>query len=155
MADQEPKNLPAYLEQRMEELAIPSRRALAARTGVSKDTVYRIMTRQVTPDELTLKKLAEGLPAPLQLLRRLAGRPPGERRPFVLPPEADQLTERQRDVVLAVVSALLEASTKDANAPESADASGPATTLRSVGRLAGRRRYPDGATTDSDPDDGK
>jgi hypothetical protein len=125
----------------MEELGIRSIRGLAARTGISPETARRVLTRSVTPEEATLQKLAEGLPASLQRLRRLAGRPAGERTPFVLPPEADQLDDRQRSVVLGVVHALLDAST--AGVAQRGD-TGNSYGAGSIARLVGRSRDPAG-----------
>jgi transcriptional regulator with XRE-family HTH domain len=118
----EPESLPDYLRQRMDELGISSIRALAARVGISPETARRLLTRSKTPDEQTLRKIAEGLPAPIQRLRELAGRPPGEASPFVLPPVADQLNERERDVILQMVFALLDASGRLDLASDRADA---------------------------------
>jgi transcriptional regulator with XRE-family HTH domain len=102
--------LAAYLRRRMDELGIGSDRALAARVGVAHGTISKLM-RGVTrvPDEVTLRRLADGLPAPLPLLRELAGRPRGDLGPFRLPPEADQLDTDQRALVVAVIRGLLGA----------------------------------------------
>ncbi|GAA0897952.1 helix-turn-helix transcriptional regulator [Pseudonocardia zijingensis] len=122
MTTDRPDSLPEYLRQRMDELGISSIRALAARTGVAPETARRLLTRSKTPDEQTLRKIAEGLPAPIQRLRELAGRPPGAATPFVLPPVADQLNERERDVILQMVFALLDASGRLDLASDRADA---------------------------------
>lgn len=129
----EAANLPEYLRTRMAEVGIASIRGLAHRVGVAPETARRLLNAAAVPDELTLRKLAEGLPAPLQLLRGLAGRPPGERTPFVLPPEADQLDQEQRSVVVAMVRALLASSHGMNRATE-----------RSYPRLVGRPRDPNG-----------
>jgi transcriptional regulator with XRE-family HTH domain len=128
-----------YLRQRMNEVGISSMRALAARTGIAPETARRVLTRQKAPDEQTLRKIAEGLPAPIQKLRELAGRPRGSSTPFVLPPEADQLSESQRDLILRMVSALLDASGRDDDRTERADANADADTFRSADRSTGRR----------------
>lgn len=132
-------DLPGYLRRRMDDLGISSIRALAARVGVSPETARRWTIGLTVPDEASMRKLAEHLPAPLALLRELTGRPPGELRPFVLPPEADQLDHRQRSVIVAMVHALLDA----AGAAVSA-------TPREYPRLVGRARDPGGPVEASD-----
>lgn len=100
--------LAQYLRRRMAEQGIPSHRALAARADVAHGTISKLM-RGVTgaPEETTLRRLADALPAPLPLLRELAGRPRGDLGPFRLPPEADQLDSDQRALVVALVRGLL------------------------------------------------
>jgi hypothetical protein len=123
----------------MEEVGIHSIRGLAARTGIAPETARRVLTN-ASVGEVTLQKVAEHIPASLQRLRRLAGRPAGERTPFVLPPEADQLDDKQRSVVLGVVHALLDAST--AGAQQSGDTAN-SYGAGSITRLVGRSRDPD------------
>lgn len=137
--------LPGYLRERMAEAGITSLRGLATRVGIAPETARRLLGGMATPDELTLRKLADGLPAPLPVLRRMAGVPSGERTPFVLPPEADQLDGRQRQVVLAMVHALLDASTR-ATGRDGRDAQQP------VARLVGRPRDPGKPADESRPD---
>ena len=108
----EPTTLAGFVQHRMHELDIPSIRALARRSGVGHETVRRVHDGVMsTPAELTLQRLSEALNVPLTKLRELAGRPAGEREPFRLPAEFDQLDGEQRAVVLAVGRALLKAST--------------------------------------------
>lgn len=132
-----------YLLQRGAELGVTTTiRGLAKRTGVPIATMHGILVSNATPQEQTLERIADGLPAPLQLLRRLADLPAGEREPFVLPPEANQLDQRQREVVLAMVRALLDASAR-------------ATAVEQAGRglrLAGRTRDADMPPNEAHPD---
>lgn len=102
--------LPAFLRQRMDEVGIVSLRQLAARAEISPETARRLLDGTRAPSEPTLAKVAAVLGVPLTRLRTLAGRPSGEAVPFRLPPEADQLNEQQRDVVLSLVRSLLDAS---------------------------------------------
>jgi hypothetical protein len=137
-----PETLASYVRGRMDEVGIDSIRGLATRTGIAPETARRILVRdEATPDERTLQKIAENLPASIQKLRRLAGRPAGEREPFLLPPEADQLDERQRSVVLAVVHALLDAATAGVQQPGGSDVT-HASSHRP--RLVGRARDTNG-----------
>lgn len=126
--------LGGFIRERMDAAEITSVRELARRIGVAPETARRVLNNRDQPSESTLRKLADGLPAPIGQLRRLAGRPVGARGPFVLPPEADQLDQDQRDVVLSVVNALLRAS---AHSNASADAP-------RIPRLVGRHRDTDG-----------
>jgi hypothetical protein len=106
----DPETLASYVQSCMKAVGIDSIRGLASRAGIAPETARSIFMGRF-PNERTLQKIADALPASLQRMRELTARPPGEREPFVLPPEADQLNERQRSVVLAVVHALLDAST--------------------------------------------
>lgn len=132
-----------YIRGRGEEVGVTSIRGLAARTEVPLATMHSILSTGVVPQEQTLERIAAGLPAPLQVLRRLAGVPAGERAPFVLPPEANQLDDRQREVVLAMVRALLDASSR-------ASTSNPAPAGL---RLAGRTRDTDTPPNEATPMD--
>lgn len=105
--------LAGYLRDRMDDLGIVSIRGLAARVGVAPETARRLLAGTSAPDEATLRKLAEGLPASLPMLRRMSGRPSGTGTPFRLPPEADQLDARQRSVIVSMVHALLAASSTE------------------------------------------
>lgn len=76
---------------------------------LSQGTVHRLLRSPRTPHETTLKKISDATGVPLVAIRELAHRPLGTPYPFRLPPEADQLTERQRDLVREVVAVLLDA----------------------------------------------
>jgi hypothetical protein len=123
----------------MDELGLTSPYAVSRRCGVAHDTVRLMLTGRRATSEATLQKLADGLGLPVQALRAAAGRPSGERRPFVLPPEAQQLDQHQREVVLAMIRALLQASGRSPNG--SVEVAHNAT-LRAVPPLAGRLRDP-------------
>lgn len=100
----------------MDELDIRSGHELARRTETAPDGAvhqatiakYRRGVAQV-PDERTLRSLAHALQVPVRRLREAAGLPTeGPDEPFVLPPQADYLTGRERDAVLAVIRAFLD-----------------------------------------------
>lgn len=115
MTDENPETLPTYIRQAMDQRGLTSLRDVTKQTGVAHEAVRRILDGRIaTPTEQTLKKLADGLGLSLTKLRELAGRPRGETTPFTLPREFDQLTMRQRRVLLEVGFALLEAAGKDA-----------------------------------------
>lgn len=113
MTDPDQETLIGYIQHRMKQLGLDGAPDVARRTGIARSSVYRILDgTRPTPAEGTLKRLADGLGLPLTRLRELADRPAGEAAPFQLPKEFDQLTVRQRQVVLGVGHALLEASGK-------------------------------------------
>ncbi len=106
-----------YLRDRMAQVGVDSARGLAARVGIAPQTAVRLLGGVGTPSEATLRLIADRLPAPLPRLRRLAGLPGGDLGPFRLPDWADQLTGPQRDVVVGVARALLDASTTSPEQP--------------------------------------
>ncbi len=90
-----------------------SLRGVADRSGglLTASTVHAIERgeRGRVEDE-TLDGLAKGLDVGLDRLRRAAGvKPPDTSEPFVLPRRASRLSRKEREVVLAMVDALLEA----------------------------------------------
>lgn len=125
----------------MDELDIRSIRELARRAGIGPETARRLLAGEGGPDELTLRRVAEALALPLQQVRARAGRPAGERTPFRLPPEADQLTDRQRSVILSMVQVLLDAASGQVEP----------VAYRDAPRLVGRLRDPDGPDPDAGP----
>jgi hypothetical protein len=108
----EAQSLAGYIQARMHELGIDSIRALSRRTGLSVMACSRLKNGDYhrAPDEQTLQVVSSTLGLPLTELRRLAGRPSGERGPFRLPAEFDQLNAKQREVIITVGRALLDAS---------------------------------------------
>lgn len=137
--------LAAYIEERRLAVGIRSSNALAKAAGVSPETVRQILRgSERTPSERTLERIADVIGGSLPRMRRLAGLPAGELEPFVLPPEANRLTARQRQVVLSMISALL-------NTPDQVEedhSAGPVGGQpRSAPRLVGRLRDTDGPAT--------
>lgn len=109
-------NLAQLIQARMDELGIRYGRELARRTesapggAVNQSTIakYRSGVLQ-QPDERTLRSLAHALNVPVRRLREAAGLPTdAPEHPFVLPPEADYLTAKEREAVLGVVRVLLD-----------------------------------------------
>jgi transcriptional regulator with XRE-family HTH domain len=87
-----------------------STRHLAKEIGVAQGTALRLLTRVYTPDELTLSKIARRFRVPITEVRALAQRPAGEPDPFVWPARFNQLTEPQRDLLVKLGDALLDAA---------------------------------------------
>lgn len=133
------ETLPELISARMDQLDIRSARGLAAATGIAPDTARLLLQGKRRPDDRTLRKLADALRLPLPRVRRAADRPSGELTTFVLPPEADGLDQTQRELVVAMVRALLR-STGDNPLGVTPDTQ--ARTLRAVPRLVGRQRDP-------------
>lgn len=86
-----------------------SEREMAGWLGVSQATVHRWVTEPRTPHEKTIEKVAERIGVSPVVLREVARRPSGEATPFRLPAEANQLDNRQRDLVREMISVLLDA----------------------------------------------
>lgn len=84
---------------------LTSGRRLANAMQVSPQTVQRLLHGEPV-DEGTIHEAAAALDVSPDVIRQLRGEPP--RRPFVLPSDADQLNERQRQAILSVVRAMLE-----------------------------------------------
>lgn len=76
---------------------------LVANTSVSK----YLRGEPEKPSESVLAALGAALGIPLPKLREAAGLPSGELEDFVLPPEANRLSRRQRDVVLHLIQTFL------------------------------------------------
>lgn len=85
-----------------------SEREFGGWLGISQGTAHRLLTDPRTPHETTLKKISRATGVPLTEIRELARRPRGMAVSFRLPPEADQLDERQRDLVRELVAVLLD-----------------------------------------------
>ena len=102
-------SLAQFLKYQMLMEGITSTKRLGLRIGVSQGTAWRLISKRVVPKDDTLEKIAAAFGEPITAIRELAERPTGEPEPFELPPEADQLTEPERDVVCAVVQAILHA----------------------------------------------
>jgi transcriptional regulator with XRE-family HTH domain len=134
----EPQSLAGYIQARMHEMGIESIRALSRRTGLSVMACSRLKNGDYhrAPDEQTLQAVSSALGLPLTRLRELAGRPSGERGPFRLPPEFDQLNAKQREAVVAVGRALLESS-------RGVTLSDDETSTPPPFRLVGRARQPE------------
>lgn len=94
---------------RQAELDIPSLRRLAARVGLSKDTIRAMLDGGARHDEATLQRVAEGLAVPIQRVRAAAGVPIGVREPRVMPAEWNRLPDRQWEALCATADALLDA----------------------------------------------
>lgn len=86
-----------------------SLRDLANRTGgIATSTVAALVHGRRQSDETTIAAVAEALRLEVTTIRAWAAQALGERQPFELPPEANRLTRRERDAVLAVVRAMLD-----------------------------------------------
>lgn len=134
-------SLAAEVKRAMDRRDVHSISGLARVSGIGLQTANRLLKGEGVPSEQTLQRVADALHVDITTLRRAAGRPAGERTPFTLPERANQLSDRQRTVVLSVIDALLEAGAEHGADAEGASPDGGA--LRLVGRL----RDPDGPAT--------
>lgn len=101
--------LSEYLEEkaRTDGLSI---RGFARRCEIAIETARRLLTGRGQPDDETLQKVADKLPAPLGKLRELAGVSSDVPEPFVLPSWADKLTPDERRTVRGVARQILASS---------------------------------------------
>ncbi len=90
-----------------------SLRAVADLSGgmLTASTVHAVeLGQRTTVTDDTIDGLAKALDLPVDLVRKSAGlRRPDTDEPFVLPRKAQRLNRRERQVVLDMVDALLEA----------------------------------------------
>jgi transcriptional regulator with XRE-family HTH domain len=111
----------------MEKKGLHSGRALAAKMGVSQETVQRMLHGEATSSE-TMERAADVLGVKAAGLWALRGETPPA--PFLLPAEAERLTPKQRAAVVAVVRAMLEPAADEEQTVT------PAVPLRKVARKA-------------------
>jgi hypothetical protein len=83
-------------------------RALADKAGIGTTTVTGLVYGRRQSDEHTIQAVADALRLPVPTIRQWAATALGEAAPFELPAEANRLTKRERDAVLAVVRAMLD-----------------------------------------------
>lgn len=95
----------------LEKERIHSARQLADRLGIGPSTATRLLHGEQTSPE-TIERVATLLKEPAAKIRELRGEV--VLPPFRLPVEADQLTPRQRQAVLAVVRAMLDPAPDEA-----------------------------------------
>lgn len=92
----------------MENAGAYSIRDLAAKTGTGPTTVSDLLHGRKLSSERTMQAVADALRLPATTIREWAAASRGEEKPFELPAEANRLTRRERDAVLAVVRAMLD-----------------------------------------------
>lgn len=93
----------------MEKAGTYSFRDLSAKTGLGTSTVSALIYGRTASSERTMQTVADSLRLPVTTIREWASAARGEREPFVLPAEANRLTRKDREAVLAVVRQLAAA----------------------------------------------
>lgn len=83
-------------------------RPLATRAGLTPTRVHRLVRGGGTTDE-AIRQVADALGVKESKVRELRGEPAVEIKPFTLPDDAGRLTHNERNVIRAMVRALLEA----------------------------------------------
>lgn len=83
-------------------------RPLAARAGLTHTRVHRLIRGGGTTDD-AIQRVADALGVKASKVRELRNEPAVEPRPFTLPDDAGRLNDNERDVIRAVVRALLDA----------------------------------------------
>ncbi|WP_345314138.1 hypothetical protein [Gordonia alkaliphila] len=91
-------------------------RPLATRAGLTHTRVHRLLRGGGTTDE-AIQLVADAFGVKSSKVRELRGEPAVEVEPFTLPDDAGRLTHDERNVVRAVVRALLDARDRHAAQP--------------------------------------
>jgi transcriptional regulator with XRE-family HTH domain len=126
----------------MQPRGLDSARDLATKAGVAPSTITRLIFGDGDAGEDTVAAVAVALGLSVTRVRRLAGLPAGEDRPFVLPPEANRLDRRQRAAVVEIVRLLLEGSQAATVTSLSAATDRPSPETRGLKVAAKRKREP-------------
>ncbi len=101
-------NIPNPWRTAMEEAGTYSLRELAARANLGTTTVSTLIFGRAASSEPTMQAVADSLRLPVTTIRTWATAARGEDKPFELPAEANRLSRRERDAVLAVIRAMLD-----------------------------------------------
>jgi transcriptional regulator with XRE-family HTH domain len=98
------RSLGRMLRDRMDELGIVHGREAALACGVNKDTINGLISGRLrgVPREDTLRRISAWTKVPIQDVREAAGRPRGEAEPFVPPDFFHELSQAERDAVVAM-----------------------------------------------------
>jgi transcriptional regulator with XRE-family HTH domain len=96
------RTLAEFLHDEQARRGLTSSYELAELLGVAQGTAYRLTREHRVPRETTLAKIARALDVPITEVRELAHRPPGAPERFAWPPEFNQLSTRQRDVLYEI-----------------------------------------------------
>lgn len=108
-------------------------RPLAARAGLTHTRVHRLIRGGGTTAE-AIEQVAEALGVKASKIRELRDEP-ADPEPFTLPDDAGRLTHDERDVIRAMVRALLDARNRHDQADQSSpDSAGPSPAEGASGR---------------------
>lgn len=111
-------DIPEPWREAMVKAGVSSLNRLAQRTGTGVSTLSDLVHGRRRSSERTLEAVADALRLKTTTIRAWAAAALGEEKPFVLPAEANRLTRRERDAVLAVVRAMLDpGEEQDTGAP--------------------------------------
>ncbi|AMS03203.1 immunity repressor [Gordonia phage Eviarto] len=91
-------------------------RPLATRADMNHTRVRRVLRGEGTSED-AIRLVADALGVSPAKVHELRGEPAVEREPFILPDDAGRLTDRERDVIRAMVRALIEAKDRHADQP--------------------------------------
>lgn len=116
-------------------------RPLATRAGLTHTRVHRLLRGGGTTDE-AIQLVADAFGVKSSKVRELRGEPAVEVEPFTLPDDAGRLTHDERNVVRAVVRALLDARDRHAAQPTT-PADPPAEAPRTPGTKVEKTRAGD------------
>ena len=124
-------DLSTYLANAKQDRSIDDIAEAARRGGheVSRSVVAKYLRGEHgrRPPESTLAGLAAGFGVDVRVLRRLAGRAPGELGPYVPTEEASSLTQQQRDAINQLIKAFVnEGGSGDAGNAEAQKTPNPA-----------------------------
>jgi hypothetical protein len=102
-------DIPAPWREAMENAGTYSLRDLATKADVGTTTVSALVYGRKDSSERTMQAVADTLRLEVTTIREWAAVARGEAHPFVLPAEANRLTQKDREAVLAVVRQLAAA----------------------------------------------
>ncbi|QDM56390.1 transcriptional repressor [Gordonia phage Sidious] len=91
-------------------------RPLATRADMNHTRVRRVLRGEGTSED-AIRLVADALDVSPAKVHELRGEPAVEREPFILPDDAGRLTDREREVIRAMVRALIEAKDRHADQP--------------------------------------
>ena len=101
-------DIPEPWREAMEAAGMYSFRDLSQKTGIGTSTVTGLVFGDRRSSDATMQAVADALRLQVTTIRAWAAAALGESKPFVLPAEANRLSRRERDAVLAVVRAMLD-----------------------------------------------
>ncbi|QZD97561.1 immunity repressor [Gordonia phage LonelyBoi] len=93
-------------------------RPLANRADMNHTRVRRVLRGEGTSED-AIRLVADALDVSPARVHELRGEPAVETEPFILPDDAGRLTDREREVIRAMVRALIDAKDRHADQPAS------------------------------------
>jgi hypothetical protein len=137
----------------MEKAGLHSLRAIARKAGIGTSTVSDLIYGRSQSDESTMQAVADALRQNVTTVREWAAVNRGETSAFILPPEANRLSARERDAVLGVIRAMLDPGEEDAGGPRGQLVDLTRPPMPDLSRVAARRGESEGRRLREEQDD--